>query len=40
MKIMEIEGKKELSGTIRISGAKNATVALIPAAILKEQVKL
>ncbi len=36
MKIMEIEGGKELSGTIRISGAKNATVALIPAAILTD----
>ena len=33
MKIMEIEGGRELSGTIRVSGAKNATVALIPAAI-------
>lgn len=37
MKIMEIEGGKELSGTIRISGAKNATVALIPAAILTDE---
>ena len=37
MKIMEIEGKKELSGTIRISGAKNATVALIPASILTDE---
>jgi len=37
MKIMEIEGNKELSGTIRISGAKNATVALIPAAILTDE---
>ena len=37
MKIMEIEGKKERSGTIRISGAKNATVALIPAAILTDE---
>ena len=36
MKIMEIEGGNELSGTIRISGAKNATVALIPAAILTD----
>ncbi len=36
MKIMEIEGNHELSGTIRISGAKNATVALIPAAILTD----
>ena len=37
MKIMEIEGNHELSGTIRISGAKNATVALIPAAILTDE---
>lgn len=37
MKIMEIEGGKVLSGTIRISGAKNATVALIPAAILTDE---
>ena len=34
MKIIEIEGARKLSGAIRISGAKNATVALIPAAIL------
>ena len=34
---MEIEGNRELSGTIRISGAKNATVALIPAAILTDE---
>lgn len=37
MKIIEIEGNKELNGTIRISGAKNATVALIPAAILTDE---
>lgn len=37
MKIMEIEGGRSLSGTIRISGAKNATVALIPAAILTDE---
>lgn len=37
MKIIEIEGSKELSGTIRVSGAKNATVALIPAAILTDE---
>ena len=34
MKIIEINGGKELEGSIKISGAKNATVALIPAAIL------
>jgi len=37
MKVMEIMGGKDLSGTIRISGAKNATVALIPAAILTDE---
>ena len=37
MKIIEIEGNRELSGTIRVSGAKNATVALIPAAILTDE---
>ena len=37
MKIMEIEGARDLTGTIRISGAKNATVALIPAAILTDE---
>ena len=37
MKIIEIEGEKRLNGTIRISGAKNATVALIPAAILTDE---
>jgi UDP-N-acetylglucosamine 1-carboxyvinyltransferase len=37
MKIMKIEGNHELSGTIRISGAKNASVALIPAAILTDE---
>ena len=37
MKIIEIDGGRKLSGTIRISGAKNATVALIPAAILTDE---
>mgnify|MGYP002518436479 CR=1 FL=1 len=37
MKIMEICGAKELTGTIRISGAKNSSVALIPAAILCDE---
>ena len=36
MKILEIEGGKTLSGTVRISGAKNSAVALIPAAILSD----
>lgn len=37
MKRLIIEGKKTLSGTIKIGGAKNSVVALIPAAILSNQ---
>ena len=37
MKVLEIKGKRELSGSIRVSGAKNASVALIPAAILADE---
>ena len=37
MKIMKIDGGKQLSGTIRVSGAKNASVAIIPAAILTDE---
>lgn len=37
MKILEITGKEKLSGSIRISGAKNSSVALIPAAILADE---
>ena len=37
MKVIEIEGNRELTGQIRISGAKNAAVALIPAAILTDE---
>ncbi len=36
MKRLVIKGKKELNGTIKIGGAKNSVVALIPAAILAE----
>mgnify|MGYP004506215681 FL=1 len=36
MKVLKINGGKELTGTIRISGAKNSSVALIPAAILSD----
>ena len=36
MKSLKINGGKKLSGTIRISGAKNASVALIPAALLSD----
>lgn len=37
MKVLEIQGGRDLSGTIRISGAKNSSVALIPAAILADE---
>lgn len=37
MKQIIIEGGKKLSGTIRISGAKNSAVALIPAALLSDE---
>ena len=36
MKVLEINGGKTLEGTIRISGAKNSAVALIPAALLAD----
>ena len=36
MKRLVIEGQHELSGKIKIGGAKNSVVALIPAAILAE----
>lgn len=36
MKVIEIEGKHNLSGTIKISGAKNSSVALLPASILAD----
>ena len=38
MKQIIIEGNKELSGEIVISGAKNSAVALIPAALLSDGV--
>ena len=37
--VIKIEGKHALEGTVRISGSKNATVALIPAAILADVYK-
>ncbi len=37
MKILEITGGEKLSGSIRVSGAKNSAVALIPAAILADE---
>lgn len=36
MKALRIEGKRKLKGTIRISGAKNSSVALIPASVLAD----
>lgn len=38
MKRIKIEGARTLSGTINISGAKNSAVALIPAALLSDEV--
>ena len=38
MKQIKINGGNKLSGTIRISGAKNSAVALIPASILSDEV--
>lgn len=41
MYILKIDGNKKLKGTVKISGAKNSAVALIPAAILcDEEVKI
>ena len=37
MKQIVINGNKELKGEIKISGAKNGVVALIPAAILSDE---
>ena len=37
MKKIIINGQNELEGTIRISGAKNAAVAIIPAAIMTDE---
>ena len=38
MKQMRINGGKSLTGTIKISGAKNSAVALVPAALLADGV--
>ncbi len=40
IKRLVIEGEHELSGTIKIGGAKNSVVALIPAAILAEEATI
>ena len=36
MKVMKIDGGNTLSGTIKISGAKNSSVALLPASLLAD----
>ena len=36
MKIMKIKGQERLTGTIKISGAKNSSVALLPASLLAD----
>ncbi len=36
-KVIKIEGGHRLNGTVRISGSKNATVALIPACVLAKK---
>jgi len=38
MEKIVIQGGKELTGSIKISGAKNSAVALIPAAILCDEI--
>lgn len=38
MKALKIQGGRKLKGTVRVSGAKNSSVALIPAAILSDDV--
>ena len=38
--VLKIEGGHKLKGSVRISGAKNATVALIPASILATKGKV
>ena len=34
MKVLNVIGNNKLTGSIRISGAKNSSVALIPASLL------
>ena len=40
MQKLLINGKKELSGSISISGSKNATLPILAATILSDRVKL
>ena len=35
---LKIEGNRMLSGTIKVSGAKNSAVALIPASLLADDL--
>ena len=40
MEVLKVHGGKTLSGTIEIGGAKNSAVALVPAALLSDKVKI
>ena len=41
MKILKIDGGQKLNGTVKIGGAKNSAVAILPATILcDEEVKI
>ena len=40
MQKLLIKGKKDLTGTISISGSKNATLPILAASILGDKVKL
>lgn len=40
MEVLKVKGGKTLSGTIEIGGAKNSAVALVPAALLSDKVKI
>lgn len=40
MEVLKIKGGNKLSGTIEIGGAKNSAVALVPAAILSDEVTI
>ena len=40
MQKLLINGKKKLSGSIKISGSKNATLPILAASILSKKVKL
>ena len=40
MQKLLIKGKKEISGTISISGSKNATLPILAASLLVNEVKL